>query len=83
MNERIRELAEQAGIVPGIMGLNRFTYFDPEKFAELIVKECARIASASPYPYNDIELILDGRQTWDLARSEAGHEIQKYFGDGS
>ena len=43
MNKRIRELAEQAGIVPGIMGLNRFTHFDPEKFAELIVKECAGI----------------------------------------
>ncbi len=40
MNPRIRELAEQAGFIPGIMGLNRFTYFDPEKFAELIVREC-------------------------------------------
>jgi hypothetical protein len=43
MNERIRELAEQAGLIPGIMGLNRFTYFDTEKFAELIVKECANL----------------------------------------
>ena len=42
MNERIRQLAEQAGIIPGIMGLNRFTHFDPEKFAELIVKECIK-----------------------------------------
>ena len=42
MNERIRKLAEQAGIVPGIMGLNRFTHFDPEKFAELIVTECIK-----------------------------------------
>ena len=41
MNERIIELAEQAGFIPGIMGLNRYTYFDPEKFAELIVRECA------------------------------------------
>ena len=43
MNERIRELAEQAGFIPGIMGLNRYTYFDPEKFAELIVRECMRV----------------------------------------
>ena len=42
MNQRIRELAEQAGIVPGIMGLNRYTHFDPEKFAELIVQECCQ-----------------------------------------
>lgn len=40
MDDRIRELAEQAGIVPGVMGLNRFTYFNPEKFAKLIVREC-------------------------------------------
>ena len=45
MNERIRKLAEQAGIVPGIMGLNRFTHFDPEKFAELIVRECLEACS--------------------------------------
>ena len=44
MNERIRELAEQAGIIPGIMGVIRFTHFDPEKFAELIVRECLDIA---------------------------------------
>ena len=44
MNERIRELAEEAGFIPGVMGLNRFTYFDTEKFAELIVRECASIA---------------------------------------
>jgi hypothetical protein len=43
MNERIQELAEQAGLIPGIMGLNRFTYFDTEKFAELIVRECCDV----------------------------------------
>jgi hypothetical protein len=49
MNERIRLLAEQAEI-------NRFAYnqatmmnervqeFDKEKFAELIVRECAKVA---------------------------------------
>ena len=43
MNERIRKLAEQAGIIPGIMGVNRFTHFDPEKFAQLIVQECIQL----------------------------------------
>lgn len=38
--ELIRELAKQAGITPGVMGLNRFTHFDPEKFGEMIVQEC-------------------------------------------
>ena len=40
MNERIRELAEQAGFFP-----TELTQVGPsvEKFAELIVRECARI----------------------------------------
>ena len=40
MNERIRQLAEQAGFFP-----TELTQVGPsvEKFAELIVRECARI----------------------------------------
>lgn len=60
MNERIRELAEQAGFIPGIMGLNRFTYFDPEKFAELIVRECCEVLEQT-------EDALD-RQKWPTPR---------------
>jgi hypothetical protein len=41
MNERIRELAEQAMVtVPAAEGPLSHTYFDKEKFAELIVAEC-------------------------------------------
>ena len=41
MNERIRQLAEQAGFID--RGTNHTAYmnFDHEKFAELIVRECA------------------------------------------
>ena len=44
MNERIRELAEQAGFID--RGTNHTAYmnFDHEKFAELIVGECMSIA---------------------------------------
>ena len=40
MNERIKELAEQAGFID--RGTNHTAYmnFDHEKFAELIVREC-------------------------------------------
>ena len=43
MNERIKEIAEQATIIgePGYPD-SKFEYFDKEKFAELIVQECAR-----------------------------------------
>ena len=37
MNERIRELAEQATTEEA----DGFKYFDKEKFAELIIRECA------------------------------------------
>jgi len=44
MNERIQELAEQAGFILDQMeGLPDFYIFNKEKFAELIVRECARV----------------------------------------
>ena len=48
MNERIREIAEQAGgeFYEGFAGSTNFVKFaedDFKKFAELIVKECATI----------------------------------------
>ena len=39
MNERIQELAEQA---TGAEEYDGFRYFDKEKFAELIVRECCQ-----------------------------------------
>ena len=45
MNERIRELAIHAGYKHSdAVGMcEDYAYFDHEKFAELIVKECAEI----------------------------------------
>ena len=46
MNERIIELAEQAGMIVGDAGEFDMAKFMPKevKFAELIVQECAEIA---------------------------------------
>jgi hypothetical protein len=41
MNERIQALAEQATTEEA----DGFKYFDKEKFAELIVRECAELAT--------------------------------------
>ena len=47
MNQRIRELAEQATSIVEMVSSYGFTSsyanFDREKFAELIVRECAEI----------------------------------------
>ena len=55
MNERIKVLAEQAGFID--RGTNHTAYmnFDHEKFAELIVKECANEIlkwKSEPFPYD-------------------------------
>lgn len=49
MNQRIRQLAEQAGYKhPDAVGeCEDYAYFDHEKFAELIMQECIDIIS--PY----------------------------------
>jgi hypothetical protein len=60
MNERIRQLAEQAGLrftqlmsnpmVPVVDGKET----DLEKFAELIVRECADIATMNQFQYDAV-----------------------------
>lgn len=52
MNERIKQLAEQAGgeFYEGFAGSTNFVKFaenDFEKFAELIVRECVKIADVA------------------------------------
>jgi hypothetical protein len=61
MNERIRKLAERAGFsympsnYPDMADLYECADFELEKFAELIVRECAYIADkAEPYKANDL-----------------------------
>jgi hypothetical protein len=83
MNERIQELAEQAMelvdpyAVEGEFGPKRLNV---EKFAELIVRECARIACATPAPDFDDHVKQQLGHTWDMAAIEAGREIIKHFG---
>lgn len=43
MNNRIDELAEQAGFVDKGNNITAYLNFDHEKFAELIIKECAGV----------------------------------------
>ena len=64
MNERLEELAEQAGFginpLKGFIcvpGLNPTVNLKLEKFAELIVRECADIAKTAA-PYSSDDLIL-------------------------
>ena len=73
MNERIRELAEQAGSThKQSLGVYQFYSHELEKFAELIVKECADVCNKIYFEhYPDAE-------EWE--RSEEGDAIKKHFG---
>ena len=65
MNERIKELAEQAGFIPkNAPGLNPVL----EKFAELIVKECG--VALSPM----LRDMVSRGQAYDLIKQHFGVE---------
>ena len=73
MNERIKQLAEQAGMIVGDAGEFDMAKFMPKevKFAELIVRECADIAKK-----------VDGVEGGDYksGRTWAGIDVLKHFG---
>ncbi len=81
MNERIRELLKQA--TKEVDPHDRvwvFSKVDQAKFAESLIRECARIARATPCPYEEDEVRQRLGHTWDMASLEAGREIVKHFG---
>jgi hypothetical protein len=83
MNERIQELAEQATTEEA----DGFKYFDKEKFAELIVRECiaqceqvatdADAKSKSKFVTDDGRMLHEGM--WGGAKNCSG-QIKQHFG---
>ena len=81
MNERIKELAEQAGLrftqlmstpmVPIVDGKET----DLEKFAELIVRECVGVVENLAPGYNDYR-----NQIEDAFRGDCVGQILEHFG---
>ena len=73
MNERIKELAEQAGWGKGETqdDCMACSTFDPEKFAQLIVKECAEHLESSVLVPNSEH----SRVKWKCIRA-----IKQHFG---
>jgi hypothetical protein len=55
MNERIKELAEQATSIVEMVGPEGYTSsyakFDKEKFAQLIIRECMRMCDCADVSY--------------------------------
>ena len=68
MNERIKQLAEQAGYHPDIFELCKPGM---EKFAELIVRECAKVSEDD---------ITDGDACCTNTADRIARQIKKHFG---
>ena len=85
MNERIKALAIEADFAlyeDGNFRSDPGQWINQEisQFAELIIQECARIARATPCPYDDEEIKQVFGHTWDIAALAAGRSIKDYFG---
>jgi hypothetical protein len=89
MNERIKKLAEQAGGNPNYKAFRGYflppppDYIDPatvnlEKFAELIVRECAKFT----FKYtSDEKNIQEYNQVgWDFLSGDLRNAIKQHFG---
>ena len=76
MNERIQALAKEAGFID--KGTNHTAYmnFDHEKFAELIVRECAELSVNSQYANTKSEYY----EGFNEALIYAGNKILEHFG---
>ena len=77
MNERIKELAEQAGIsVRGHYDETGSTPMELQKFAELIVKECAEISEQSQWS----EAKGEYYEGFNEAMIYVSNKIKQHFG---
>jgi hypothetical protein len=82
MNERIRKLAKQSGATlnEGFDGKKDFVYgitMSPEeleKFAELIVRECAKVC-------DDLDIDDWGDKSFDDGTYYCSRAIKQHFGD--
>jgi hypothetical protein len=76
MNERIQELATQAGMVmyPTGLGISENTLWGDRnigKFAELLIKECANIAYNTQYKHSPAHI-----------RGDCSDQIKQHFDVG-
>ena len=82
MNERIRELAEQAGAEPTpFSNVLALVGNDIEKFAELIVREC--LSEIKGMMVDESELLYEHEETTECvneALMDAHHNIAIHFG---
>ena len=85
MNERIRELAEQAGAEQVATDPNGefVKYITPEmqKFAELIVLECCfAVKPVAEYPMESVDVIEEFHRGYWVGCNDSTMRIKEHFG---
>jgi hypothetical protein len=77
MNERIKQLAEQATTrVDAVLNESMaYTYFDTEKFAQLIVRECISMADKESERYSNLD-----QEYCSMAMDNYRELVRKHFG---
>ena len=80
MNERIKELAEQAGYTKDMFGIGHWDMPECQKFAELIVKECISELEISKKadPYTGVLFDCEYNECID----EQATMLKEHFGVG-
>ena len=82
MNERIRELAEQAGYTKDMFGVGHWDMPECKKFAELIVRECLRELDYTVLDTQELrrDKSTDYQVGWEDGMFDAGEKIKYIFG---
>lgn len=75
MNDKIKQLAEQAETKE-----TGYYFFDREKFAQLIVRECTDILMKPEYAMNHPEELGDYNKGWVNGRLLGIEHIKEHFG---
>jgi hypothetical protein len=79
MNNKIKELAEQAGYTPDMFGVGHWDMPECKKFAELIIEECIEQGDTLAKYYIDTH--SEQEQVMLLASiADYSNEIKKHFG---
>ena len=80
MNERIREMAYKTCFESGFNGPEHFVFYhtDLQKFAELLIRECAEITDGLSKLYPRTDVAFDVGYT--MGTSRATKEIRQHFG---
>jgi len=81
MNNRLEELMYQAGLTAqGCWDeMDSYDHEAIEKFAELIVRECAKVVGVMPNPYADDEMNHILGDTWNTAYVTGFKQIKQHF----